>query len=211
LNPLLPLLAMMMLAIGACSKPQPPTTGFYPAVANGDIEQIKRHLFWHTKVNQLFPNGDTPLHLAVRNGDPAIVQLLIEAGADPRKTNLSGESVLETALKNRRMRIAERLIAVGAPFEGDRLLFEMVNAGVSDRDVYRLLARHGARFDVVDANGKTPLLLAIEQERPALVKQLILHGADVNQPGRDGTRPLTAANRLGAERIAQLLKANGAK
>ncbi len=208
---LIPSLLTALLALGACSKPQPPTLGFYPTVANGDLEQLKRHLFWHTDVNQQLPNGDTALHVAARNGDPAVVRMLLDAGANPTTLNTSGDTPLETALKNRRIRIAEMLIEAGAPFEGERLLFTMVRAGISDRDVYRLLARHGVDFNAVNDAGDTPLSLAIANGRPAVVKQLILHGADVRKPRADGQRPLALSQQRGVQEIVQLLKMNGAE
>jgi len=181
------LLIIIVLAAGACSKPQQPTIGFYPAVENSDIDQLKRHLFWQTDVNQVFADGDTALHLAIKKGDPAVVKQLLAHGAKLNATDANGDQPLETALKHSRVRIAEYLIKSGAPFEGESLLASMVKAGVTDRDVYRLLAKHGTDFNAPMEDGATtPLLSAIKRGKPPVVKHLINNGANVNQPGADG-------------------------
>ena len=207
---------ILMITVGlltiACSEPKQPTIAFYPAVANGDLEQLKRHLFWQTDVNQAFADGDTALHLAIKKGDPAIVEQLLTHGAKLNATDANGDQPLETALKHSRVRIAEYLIKSGAPFEGESLLASMVEAGVADRDVYRLLAKHGTDFNApIEDGATTPLLSAIKRGKPPVVKHLINNGANVNQPGADGVRPLALAKQHNAVQIIQLLEMNGAE
>ncbi|MCF7944961.1 MAG: ankyrin repeat domain-containing protein [Spirochaetia bacterium] len=42
-------------------------------------------------------NGNTPLHLAVSRGYPDIVQYLLSIGADPKRTNIMGQSAVDLA------------------------------------------------------------------------------------------------------------------
>lgn len=49
-------------------------------------------------VNARSADGDSPLHVAAREGDAALVECLLEAGASPVLCNSSGSSPLELAL-----------------------------------------------------------------------------------------------------------------
>lgn len=41
--------------------------------------------------------GETPLHLAVRNADKKIIQLLLDSGAEVDRVNKKNENVVEIA------------------------------------------------------------------------------------------------------------------
>jgi uncharacterized glyoxalase superfamily protein PhnB len=68
-----------------------------------------------------FERGRTPLHLAVQNNRRAIVDLLLELGADPANKDDIGNAPIKYVKASTDARIAEALIAAGAdptaPFE----------------------------------------------------------------------------------------------
>lgn len=66
------------------------------AISKGDQVTIHRLLAMNVNVNFIL-NGMTPLHLAAEKGYPEIVRLLIDHGADYRKTNEQGQTPLEIA------------------------------------------------------------------------------------------------------------------
>lgn len=94
-------------------------------------------------VNKKTSNGETPLYLAVWNGDESIVKLLLKKGADVNGKTLHGETVLHIASSSYKPQI-----------------------------VYILL-EHGANVNALNDNGKSPLTYAYPTEiQEILVKEL---------------------------------------
>jgi len=202
---------LMLLTLTACSQPDEPTIGLYPAIHQGDINQIQRHIKWGTDIDQVDADGRRPLHVAATQGRYAIVKLLLKSGADIDALDRQGHSALFTALLASRARVAELLIKQGARYDPDRLLMELISAGVDNRDVIQLLARLGANMNYIDAQGSTPLLQAIQGRHRVLAKHLIAQGADVNKPDANGLTPLKLAIRVENDEIIRLLQRNGAQ
>jgi len=55
------------------------------------------------------PAGHTPLHEAAFNGDPALVRLLLDSGADRALRTADGETALDIAVKHGRQEVARLL------------------------------------------------------------------------------------------------------
>jgi len=102
--------------------------------------------------NKRNPSGYTPLHEAMKS-DLEICRSLLDHGADPniRVRNLHGFSNDWTA------------IFFAAYYGRDDLISELL--------------RHGARVNVVDAMGRSPLWYARDQRKEAAVKLLKAAGA----------------------------------
>lgn len=67
------------------------------AIAHGRLTVIRQLIAAHPDVN-FRVDGATPLHMAAEKGYSAIVQMLIEAGADLLAENAHGETPLDIAL-----------------------------------------------------------------------------------------------------------------
>lgn len=201
---------MVLSVITGCSDPDRPTIAFHLALQRGDINQIERHIFWGTDINQAGPGGQTPLHVAAEKGRPIVTELLLKHGADIEGKDKNSHTPLHTAVMSGRTQVAELLLQQGAKFNPDRLLEDSVRNSIADRDVIKFLLLKGANINHVSANGITPLLEAINQGNRVLVKLLIANGSDVNQAGNSGQTPLQLANQNKDESIIRLLKKNGA-
>jgi ankyrin repeat protein len=204
-------LAVLILPLSACTEPDRPTIGLYLAVQRGDLDQIERHLFWGSDINQPNVDGRMPLHVAAEQGRWPVAKLLIKNGADIDALDRNGHSPVYVALMAGRTQVVQHMLKMGAQIEPDELLAEAVRNGVADRDVVELMLEQGADINQLTSEGETPLILAVKKGERLLVKRLILYGADVNKPGNNGELPLAIAKTQGNDSIIRLLRQNGAR
>src|SRR4029079_3130923 len=105
---------------------------------------------------------------ASTNGDAAIVDLLLKAGANPNQSLPGGETPLMTASRTGAL------------------------------DVVRALLSHGATVDAQDERrGQTALMWAAAEGHAAVVHALIDAGADINATLDSGFTPFSFAVREG--------------
>jgi ankyrin repeat protein len=123
-------------------------------------------------------HGETALHITIRLGIVDIVDILLEAGAPVDAMDIWGKTPLYVACSLSDDATATRLIAANAT------------------------------VNTFAHNGRSPLWLAVEDKNLALVKILLLAGADP-ETTRNNTTVLMLACMLRLRRIAEaLLKAN---
>ncbi len=185
-------------------------------------------------INAPEADGTTPLHWAVRADDVAKVEKLLAAGANPRAANRYGVTPLYLACQNANAAMIERLLKAGADpnsvsTEGETALMTVARTGVVE--AAKVLLDHGAKVDAREEwHGQTALMWAVDEQHPAMVKELIAHGADVNAVSKinewerqttaeprekwlplGGLTPLLFAARQGCVECAQILLDAGAK
>jgi ankyrin repeat protein len=110
---------------------------------------------FHVKDNE----GNTPLHIAIKNGKVEIAQLLIANGADLHAKDNEGNTQLHIAVKNGKVEIAQLLIANGADLHA--------------KDIY----------------GNTPLHRAAIVKHKELAALLIANGADFFDRNNNYNKP----------------------
>lgn len=209
--PMLLLLGWLgLLVLAGCSKPPEPTLNLYRAIQVGDLDQIKRHLYWGTDINQPDPAGDYPLHVAAVQGEVVIAETLIDQGARVEVTDRAGHTPLFVALREGKTQVAELLVRRGARFDAQALLIDLVAEGVTDRDSLRYLQKLGANVNALNGEGKGPLHIAAASGNLLLCKRLIGLGADINLKDGNGRTPLEIATAHGNQFIVELLKRFGA-
>ncbi|HZF28025.1 MAG TPA: ankyrin repeat domain-containing protein [Gammaproteobacteria bacterium] len=125
-------------------------------------------------------NGATPLMRAAKAADVALMQTLLDHGADPSRAMANGNTALLVAVSGR----AGSLTPDAPMFQAVQLLLDRgagVNAAASNGETLlhrgvvrgeafvRMLVQRGARVDLKDAGGRTPLDVALGVPPPAPV------------------------------------------
>jgi ankyrin repeat protein len=124
--------------------------------------------------------GSTPFLLAARAGDPPLMRVLVELGADPKLANADDSTPLLAAA------------GVGALGDGD----EAAATEEETLEAVSLLLALGADVNAVDKNGETAMHGAAYQSRAKLVTLLDEHGADIrvwNRKNKAGWTPQVIA------------------
>jgi len=87
----------------------------------------------------------------------------------------------------------------------------MLNYAIKSENycVFNRLLEMGADPSVV-SNGKTPIMYAVQSKEPAMLRQLIKYGADLDQPAKKGNTAVINAARYGKLSCVKLLVENGA-
>lgn len=183
----------LLVILTGCGEPPRPTVNLYRAVHVGDLEQIKRHLFWGTEINQPGADGDYPLHVAVSKGRVAIARELLRHGARTDVRDRNGRTPLQAALANGKVPAAKLLRGHGDDDDLQPLLFDLVLTGRADRDTLAFLLDQGADLNTADPQGGLPLHIAVAAGNVKLAKHLITAGADVNQADAAGNTPMALA------------------
>jgi ankyrin repeat protein len=172
--------------------------------------------------------GVGALHLAALAGDSKSVRLLLAAGADAAATDRDGVTPLMRALQNCNTESVQALIAKGSDVNATLLSAGQVkfgpiqligmtplsiaapycSAGIADS-----LLHSGAKVNVKDVRGMTPLMLAVASESQSAerVRVLLKGGAEVNAKSATGETALDWALKFGDAEVIAALRAAGAQ
>ncbi|KAM3962514.1 LOW QUALITY PROTEIN: uncharacterized protein ACR2FA_003420 [Aphomia sociella] len=174
-------------------------------------------------------DGLTPLHLAVVHGNVPLVQTLLAAGADVNARDDEHHTVVHWATVCGEVGSLRAVLAAGADAAtpdqhgGYPLHYAAQMCGApaatdhqtrgAALEVLRALVKEGgARVDVRDADGRTPLLWAASAGSAAAVLALHQAGAKVDDADRDGLTALHCASARGhTEALETLLDLCGAR
>ncbi|XP_074512339.1 ankyrin repeat and SOCS box protein 16 [Sebastes fasciatus] len=142
----------------------------------------------------------TPLHVAARRGLEEHVELFLSHEADVLATNQEGETPLNAACSaaerpseaGRYLRVIQKLLGAGADprTAGRKQHTPLHNACANcSHQIVNLLLQHGAKADVANCAGYTPLdclLQVVEdylgQQPEAIARSLLNHGAQPVSP-----------------------------
>ncbi len=160
------------------------TTALHWAVRANDLELTDMLLRAGARVSAANQSGVAPMLLAAMNGNAAILERLLQAGAGPN-TPLSQSA--DTAL--------------------------MMAARTGKVDAVRVLLDHGAQVNAKETwGGTTALMWAVSERHPEVAKLLVERGADVNAKsnfvpsasgrGFEGTAPVAPATNQATEEFA---------
>ena len=148
------------------------------------------------EVNVADEEGYLPLHRAAQHGTPAVVQALLNAGAEVDAwakgygvdAGWDYTPLHEAVGENRNLEVAATLLRAGANVhargEAGRTPLHRAAANNPDPAVVRLLLDAGGEVNARGTLGRTPLHEAADwNHNPAIVTTLLEAGADANLPG----------------------------
>ncbi len=162
------------------------TVDVFEAAARGDVARVLELLREEpARAHQTSPDGFRPLGLAAFFGHPEVVEVLLEAGADPDVSSRNAMRV--TPLHS------------GAACRDPEAAL----------DICRALLRRGADPDATQAGGWTPLHQAAQHGNERLVDLLLEHGAASTPLSDDGRSPVEMARQRGHDRIVERLERAG--
>lgn len=164
------------------------------------------------------PHAETPLHGAASSDDLAALDALLDAGAnvDAPGAVIAGGTPLDDAVAFARWRAARRLVERGA----STAVWHAAALGALDAlDRYFASGMPPAAHPWGGVEGTTPsgacniaFWCACHGGQHAAAERLLARGAQLDWVSPwDGLSPLDAANRSGARRVSEWLKALGAR
>lgn len=151
-------------------------------------------------------DGDNLLFRAIVTGNRELVQILLDNGFDPVQPNGNKITPIEYAANANSVEIMDLLVSKGAsltvPSPRMSLLFRAAVSGGAEA-LHYLLDR-GFAIDEQAANGRTPLLMALDFGNVEAARGLMMRGANINLANSDGTVPVEIAVKKGSPDMIDL-------
>lgn len=172
---------------------------FFLAVNRGDGDTVASLVLRGFDPNARNPEGQTALHLALRDQSPRVASALWAAKTlDVNALNASGESPLMMAALRGDAVSAERLLARGAQVHKEGWAPVHYAATGPEPRIVAVLLDNGAPINALSPNRSTPLMMAARYGAEATVDLLLARGADKrlrNDLGLDATEFARLAGR----------------
>lgn len=178
------------------------------AAESGDAKKVRELLDAGAKPQ--LPKTFSALQAAAAGAFPDVVREMLRKPVDLRQRDSAGRTALHVvgttavgAARDNIARVARMLIANGADvnardhIHGNTLLHE-----VPDADTAKVLLDAGARLNIANKDGQTPLMLTLDED---IARLLVNAGADVSLRDNNGKTALDLARELQlTEKIAVL-------
>ncbi|KAI1384071.1 ankyrin repeat-containing domain protein [Hypoxylon trugodes] len=142
-------------------------TGFHAAVHFGLLDWAVRLLKEGIDINTQCSDGQTALHWAVRYGRCALLDLFINNSADPNIRDHDKDTPLHKAL-------------MGPAADRVPLYRAITKSAANDATIVEALIRGGAKLDIRNAEGLSPMSSAIRYGPTSLAKIMAESQDDVN-------------------------------
>jgi len=163
-------------------------TAFYIAVMNND-KAVVRQLLKVGADPDKDSGGWTPLHVAARNGDVDLVQLLIEQGVVKHAQDGGGCTSLHIAAEHGDVNVARLLLEHGADTEAQDNCGNtpLHTAAFHNREAaLQLLIEHESKMEAQNNNGYTAFHIAALYDHKSAVYLLLEHGAEPSAQDKTG-------------------------
>lgn len=207
----------MTLQPGTVRAPRPPGVRFAPQRRLALLLALAMALAAAPALSQA--DLHSRLRAAAGQGDLAAFRALLAAGADVNAKDTQQDSAFLIAARNGHAELVRAALAAGADVKSLNRYGSTALMGPAYRghvEVVRVLLDTDIDLAHVNHLGWTALLEAIVlgtdgPRHREIVRLLVERGSNVNQPDREGVRPLAHAQRRGQAEVVRLLRAAGAR
>lgn len=165
------------------------------------------------EVNRVTRNGETALTKAVNKRQLAIVELLLQSGANPRQTTTSGNTALHLAAANGVPDISASLLTAGASLEARNKRRETpLHHAVRNCRLQMANALVGQGSDTLarDIEGNGLVAMAVQSGCYAMIEWALLKKLDIDDQNSRGRTPLMIAAIEGNDNLVRWLVGQGA-
>ena len=185
-----------------------PADSLARAIDTRNTELLELSFSEKVDVNAPAADGRTPLLIATQQQDGAMVQRLLEAGANPDMADPKGVTPLFAAIAQQDGAIAQRLLARRANVNvADQTGTTPLLKATMQHDaatVQRLLEA-GANVDVADHAGTTPAMVAATYDNGELLRALVSRSSKIDAPDTEGRTAAHHAIAAGNQAAVELL------
>lgn len=201
----------LVLAAGLLSALQ--AQDIHQATRDGDLESVKGILVQHPDLLETpDKEGRTPLHLACFSANAALVQYLVEEGADVNAVTHAKLTTLHWAVHSysdpqKKKEVVSYLLSQDsglATQSNDKGLMPLTWAADDLEETIQLLVDHGADINDQDFNGYSALHAWTRWWPEDRSSYLIGMGANVNAGDKKGRMPLHTAALVGRRDRAEI-------
>lgn len=182
------------------------------AVENDNLDEVKVRVGMGERVNAKDKGygSNSPLHVAVENGNLEIAEFLIVHGAKTNSKNAEKRTTLMMLDEDATPELVNLLLSHGAKVnladkQGNTAL--IFAAEYAPNSVAQALIGAGANVNAVNKQGETALMRAAENDNLEIVKTLLGAGANAQSISREGE---TALSMTSSEEVKRHLIAYGA-
>lgn len=183
---------------------------FFTAVNRDDSDTVTKLLAQGFDLSARSPEGQTALHLALRDQSPRVAAALwLHRGLDIDALNATGETPLMMAALRGDLIWSQRLIERGAKIHKDGWSPLHYAATGPEPRIVALLLDKGAPIDALSASLSSPLMMAVSYGSEANVDLLLARGADRQLRNDRGHDAATLAERAGREFLVRRLSVPG--
>ncbi|XP_076395542.1 uncharacterized protein LOC143265743 isoform X1 [Megachile rotundata] len=179
------------------------------AVVGGHKDAVNALIRNKADVNA-FGTGGTALHLAARNGNNQLVQILIKNGANVNVDSRNMKTPLAAAVESNCKEVVETLISNGANVDAANGAALSSAVFFGHKDIIKVLLDNNANIHLSHVKDTTLLHLTATRGETEIVNVLIEKGANINATNNDGITPLHCAVSAGYRDTVELLLLKGA-
>jgi len=193
---------LLALACLATTGAHAAAADIHAAIRAGDADAVRVAAQDSAELNRPDNWGRTPLIVALQQGKPALVELLVGRGASVRATDAWGRTPLLVAAQLKNTPALRLLLARGADVDAankNDITPLIAAAQTGNTEGAALLLAAGAAPDRADNLGWTALMWAAYRNDPAMVRMLLDHGASAAVESRDHATPLSIARERAAD------------
>ena len=190
-------------------------TPLHLAAFKGHLQICKWYIKYTEEVNIRDDNGCTPLHDAAHGGQLETFKYLLDNGANSYfcANEYGVVTTLHFAAKGGSYEICRLLVSKGMAVDDSCDAFGNTLLHLAAFGSYEICKMFVEVFEGLDVNtkdidGKTPIHVAVEENKLETVRLLFKEGGDLDSRTNEGDTPLHAAARYGHTEVVKFILSN---